>query len=91
MVTHHFTNFNGQRCCGSRNKTYLICQVTLQDHLIKGSSDFMERSSSMTVRTVPALVAIGIVVVEMFLIYYSASRNHMFKGLRNFVCGSFSY
>ena len=36
---------------------YLICHVTLQDHVIKGSTDFMEGSSSLNVTSLPGLVA----------------------------------
>ena len=50
----------------------------------------MEGSSSLNVTTLPGLLAIGIVVVEMFLIYHVASQDHMFWGLCNFVGGSFS-
>ena len=44
--------------CGSGDIAYLICQVTLQDHVIKGSPDFTEGSSSLN-------IAIGIVVMEI--------------------------
>ena len=46
---------------------HLICHVKLQDHMIKQSCDFMGAKSSLYVTTLPSLVAIGIVVVEMFL------------------------
>ena len=39
---------------------HLICHLTLQDHLIKGSCDSVERNSSLHV----GLVAIAILVVE---------------------------
>ena len=45
----------------------------------KGSSDFMEGSSSLYVTTLDGLVAEGIAVVEMFLIY------HKWPSVRN--CG----
>ena len=31
MVTHHSAKFNSRRFCGSRDITYLIYHVTLQD------------------------------------------------------------
>ena len=58
---------------------------------LQGSSDFMEVSSSLNVINLPGLMAIGIAVVEvMFLIYYVASHDYVFKDLCNFVDGSFS-
>ena len=92
MVTHHLVKFNDIMSCGSRDMTYLIYHVTLQDHVIKGSSDFMEKSSSWSVTTLSGLVAIDVdVVVIVILIYLVASRDHIFKGLCNFVGGSISY
>ena len=47
----------------------------------------------MNVLILPDLTTVttGIVIVEkMFLIYYVASRDHVLKGLCNFVSGSFS-
>ena len=82
--------FNGQRPCSSRDITYLICHVTLQDHVIKGSCDFMEGSSSLYVTTMLCLVAINIVVVEIFSIYNVTSRDHVFKGSCDYMDRSFS-
>ena len=50
----------------------------MQDHVNKGSSDFMEGSYSLHVRILDALVAEGIAVVEMFLIYHVALRDQVF-------------
>ena len=76
--------------CGTENITYLICHVILQDHMIKRFSDFMEGSSSLNVKTLPGLMAIDIVLAEIFLFYDMISRDHVFKGLCNFDGGSFS-
>ena len=43
---------------------YLIFQVSLQEHLIKGSDNFIQVSSSLYLITLLGLVAISIVVVE---------------------------
>ena len=43
--------------------------MTLQDHVVKGSSDFMEVSSSLYVTTLSPLEAIGILVVEFVICY----------------------
>ena len=61
-------------------KHNLICHVTLKDHAIKESPDFIERSSSSYVIALPSLEAIHI-----------ASGDHVLKGLHNFVGGSFLY
>ena len=54
--------------------------------MIKGSSDFVEGSSSLNVTTLPGLAVIRIVVVEiMFLIYHMTSGGHVFKRLSNVV------
>ena len=83
--------FGSHSDCGSRDITYLICQLTLEDHNIKGSSDFIEGSFSLNVTTLPGLVALGIVVVEkMILIYDMTLHDHVFKGFCNFVGDSFS-
>ena len=41
MVSHHIATFNGQAPYGSRYITYLIFHMTLQDHVIKRSCEFM--------------------------------------------------
>ena len=45
-VSHHPTKFGGHRHGGSGDIVVLVYPVVLQDHLIKGSSDFMGRSPS---------------------------------------------
>ena len=44
---------------------HLICHVTLQENIIKRSCDFMKRNSSLYVTTLPNLVVVVIVVVEI--------------------------
>ena len=65
LVTHHIANFNSHMPCGSRDTTYLICHMTLQDNVVKVYCDFMEESSSLYVNILRSLVAIGTVVVEI--------------------------
>ena len=65
MATHHLAKSNGQRSFGSRDITYIIYQVTLQDHMIKKFCDFIEGSSSLYRTILPSLIAIVIVVVEI--------------------------
>ena len=62
--------------------------------MIKGSCDFMEGSSSLYVTMKLHLVGFdgdrhrgrG----DMFLIYHVTSRDHVFKGLFDFIGGGFS-
>ena len=64
--------------------------MTLQADVIKGFFDFMEESFSLNITTLPGLVSIGIVAVEIvFLIYDMATCDSVFKGLSKFVGGSF--
>ena len=46
MVSYHSTKFGGHRHCSSEDIKVLVCQVISQDHLIKGSFDFMGKSHS---------------------------------------------
>ena len=53
------------RHCGSRDIADLNFHLILQDLLIKGYSDFMEGSSSRYIPTLPRLVAVDIVEVDI--------------------------
>ena len=44
---------------------FLVCHVISEDHLIKGSCDFIGGSPSSYVATLSSLMPIGIVVVEI--------------------------
>ena len=50
---------------------YLICHVTLNDHMIKGLCKFMNESSSQHVTTLTGLVTIGIA-----LVWFDVSLSH---------------
>ena len=43
MVYHHLVKFGGLRYCSSTNM-FLVCHVIKQDHMIKGSGDYNDRS-----------------------------------------------
>ena len=43
----------------------LVCDVISQEHVIKGSFDFMSRSPSRQVIILPSFVTIGVAVVEI--------------------------
>ena len=64
----------------SCSKSLINLYVILQDQVIKRSCDFMEGSSSLHVTTLPGLVVIGILVVEICF-YHVTSRDYTFKGL----------
>ena len=61
-VSYHSNNFDGHRQSGGRD--IIMVFVTLQDHVIKGSSDFMQepiKASSI----LQSLVAINTLVVKL--------------------------
>ena len=64
MVSHHLAMFGGHWSSASGDIKYLTCHVTLQNHVIEGSSNFYKW---------PSLVAIGIVIVEINV--FSLSRD----------------
>ena len=66
-VIHHFPMFDGHWSIASRDIKYLICHMTSQNHVILGSSNFMSGRFSLHVTILPSLVAIGIVLVEIFV------------------------
>ena len=45
MVFYRLSNFDGHRYCSSRNM-FLICHVIMQDHVIKKSGDYKDKSPS---------------------------------------------
>ena len=44
--SQHLAKFGGHRHCRGVDIMILVCYVTLQDHVIKGSCDFMARNPS---------------------------------------------
>ena len=65
MVSHHLAMFGDHWSSTSGNIKYLIFQVTSQNYLIEGSYKFMNKTSLLYVTTMPSLVAIDIVVIEI--------------------------
>ena len=82
IVTHHLAKFNSHRSCGSRGMTYLMCHMTLQDHVIKGYCNFMDRSYSLYVTTCKPCCS-GSLWKWIYNVF-NLSRDHEFKGLCNF-------
>ena len=64
-LSHHLAIFYGHWSSASGDTKYLTSHVTLQNHVIEGSSNFMSVSSSWYITTLPSLKGIGIVVVEI--------------------------
>ena len=64
MVYHYLPKFEGHRSCTSRDM-FLVCQMIKQDHVIKGSGDYKDRNPSRSVTTLPRLVVIGTVVMNI--------------------------
>ena len=64
-MSYHPAKFRGHNHSGSEVIRNLVFHVILQDHVVKGSCDFMGESPSWQVTTLQNLVTIGIVVVEI--------------------------
>ena len=60
-----FAKFCDHSPCGSSDTAAKIVYVTLQDHVIKGSGDFMEGNASLYIPTLPKLIAIDVVLMDM--------------------------
>ena len=65
MVSDHLAMFGDHWFSASGNIKYLIFHLTSQNDLIEGSCKFMNETSLLYITTVPSLVAIDIVVIEM--------------------------
>ena len=55
--------------------------MTSQNNAIQGSYDFMSGRSPLCVNNLPSLVAIGIVVAEMFLICHMTLQDCVLIGV----------
>ena len=74
-VTNHPAKFDGRSQCCSEDMAYLACQVTLQGHVIKEPFDFAKESILLYLTTLPGLVVIGIVEVE--ICFYFITWQHV--------------
>ena len=79
--------FGSHSHCGCGDMAYLICHMTLQDHTIKGTCDFMGR---LLIECSNSVIFNGHKHFEMFLTSHIASHDCEFKRLRNGVGGNFS-
>ena len=64
------TMFGGHGSSANGDIKYLTRHVTLQIDLVEGSSNFMSGSSSRYITTLPSLVVMGVVVVELYCFYF---------------------
>ena len=63
----------------------LVCHVISQDHMVKGSCDFMGGSPSWYFTTLPSWVAIGIVVMEIqCLLWLKGEIPHALPQIRHY-------
>ena len=68
IISHYFAKFCDHRPCGSSSDTAAkMLYMTLQDHVIKGSGDFLEGNSSLCIHTLPKLIAMDIVLMDVQL------------------------
>ena len=69
IVSHYLVKFSGLMPCGSSSSDTAakIFFVTLQDHIIKRSGDFMGRNYSLYIPTLTKLVAVDIVLMNIYL------------------------
>ena len=65
IIRHHFVKFCSHRPCGGSDTAAKIFILTLQDHGIKESGDFMEENSLLYIPTLPKLIAINIVLMDI--------------------------
>ena len=64
-IKYHPARFCGHRHCGGGDIWLTNCQVTSQDHMIKGSHDF-RRTTSRKCTILTSLVAIGTIAVDIY-------------------------
>ena len=60
-----FTTFSGHRPCCKRHIADLLFHATLQNHVINRPCGFMKARSSFYIPSLPSLVAISIMLVEI--------------------------
>ena len=65
MLSQRFAKFCGHRPCGSIDTWAKIAYMTVQNHVIKGSGQFME-ANSLYIPTLPKLTAIDIVLMDIY-------------------------
>ena len=65
IASHLFAKFSGFRPVGSSDTAAKIVYMTLREHLIKKSGDFLEGNSTLYIPTLPKLIAIDIELMDI--------------------------
>ena len=66
IVIHRLAKFSIHRpSVSSGTAAKILILVTFQDHMIKGSGDFMEGNSTLYIPFLPKLIAIDIVLMAI--------------------------
>ena len=66
-LSHHFAKFSGHRPYGSSDVVTKMFYVTLEDHVVNVSGDFMQAKSLLHILTLPKLTAIDIALAYVWL------------------------
>ena len=85
LVTHYAANFGGFRHCGSRDITYLSCQVIWCYHVRRRLYDFMGSTHHLAKSHDHRPFGN---IDKTYLICHVISCDHVFRGLCNFTCGN---
>ena len=76
-VHHHLPKSGGHRHYGTEDIIALVCYLILQEHVIKGSCDYMVTSPSWQVTMQQKLVAITTLVMESWSCRTMWSQGHV--------------
>ena len=83
-ASYHPAKFSGYSYSGKGVIMVLVCHVILQDHVIKGSCNFMGGNPSWQVIALPSLVAIAVLVVEKCLVQLKGKVSHALAQIRHY-------
>ena len=88
IVSNHFVVFGGYSSGAIGYVKYLICCVTSRNHVIGGSSNFINGDPWWYVTILPILVGIGIAVIDMFLVCHGSIKTTLIKGDVTIIMGA---
>ena len=60
IISHHPTKFSVHMCCVREDLSFLVCQVTSSDYLVRESRDIMDEFSLSSVTMLQNLVIIDL-------------------------------
>ena len=70
LQSHYLPMLGDHQSGASGDMKYEICRVSSQNHVIEESCNYLSGCSSWYITTLPSLVAIGIVVVEIYCFWF---------------------